>query len=188
MCNVGLFCVTQHITDLFVAGEVGSEAVCEPAESYQDSTQGSTQGLYRTHIGNQIWQNPDPPHKKREICLFSIYGSMTGLDAWNVCVWTFEDLEKLMLHFETFHQIQVYVMHIKNIPSDTTSISNTYLKHSIRYNKYIWDPGPALDPGPAVDPGLAGDPARQGPGSSGDPGLAVDPGPAVGPGRAGTRG
>ena len=70
------------------------------------------------------------------------------------------------------------------IPSDTTSIFNAYLKHSIRYNKYIkcifktfhqiqqvhMGPGPAGDLGPPVDPG-----------------PEVDPGPVVDPGPAGTR-
>ena len=28
-------------------------------------------------------------------------------------------------------------MHIENVPSDTINILNAYLKHSIRYNKYI---------------------------------------------------
>ena len=48
---------------------------------------------------------------------------------------------------------------IKNIPSDTTSILNAYLKYSIRYNKYIcMHPGWPLggDPGPPVDLGPAG--------------------------------
>ena len=32
---------------------------------------------------------------------------------------------------------QVCVMHIKNIPSDTTSIVYKHLNHTIRYNTYI---------------------------------------------------
>ena len=41
------------------------------------------------------------------------------------------------------------------------------MKHSTRYNKYIWDLGPTVDSGPAG-----------GPGPGGDPDLAVDPGSA----------
>ena len=76
--------------------------------------------------------------------------------------------------FKTFPQIQqVYFMLIKtHIPSDTTRIFYAYFKHSIRYNKHIWDPGPAVDPSLAVDPRPAGTQARRGPGHSGDPGPA----------------
>ena len=62
-------------------------------------------------------------------------------------------------------------MHIENI---TTHILNAYLKHPITYNKYIWDPGPAVDPGP-VGPGPGGDLGMAGPAVG--PGLMVDPGP-----------
>jgi len=54
-------------------------------------------------------------------------------------------------------------MHTEHIPSDTTRILEAYLKHSIRYNKYIFygtgpggGSGAGGDTGPAVDHGPIG--------------------------------
>ena len=93
--------------------------------------------------------------------------------------------------FKTLRQIQqAYLMHIENIPSDTTSMYGTWARWWTR----AWrDLGPAVDLGPAGpgpgggpgDPGPAGTQAWRGPGPGGGPRSSGDGG-GPGPGRDGS--